>query len=236
MSQAYTKGKIGIGISTRDRYRVFRDSLTKWTEHTPDNIKLVIIDDASAIAVKEASFRFSRNVGIARSKNKALELLDDCEHIFLADDDVYPKRGDWWKPYIEAGVDHLCFTFPSVANGGMTSKILAETDSTVVWSHPRGCFMYIHHRVLDTVGGLNTRYDKWGYEHKDWSNRIHNAGLTDHPYMDVKDSSKYLYSMDQTGQVATTTPKRQQKLYLARGAEEYKKSLTSKEYMEYKDD
>jgi hypothetical protein len=41
-------------------------------------------------------------LGIARAKNKCLEQLDDCEHIFLFDDDCYPIKKGWHEIYIEA--------------------------------------------------------------------------------------------------------------------------------------
>lgn len=233
MSLAYTKNSIGIGITTKDRGAMARETIRQWRLYTPADIKIVVVDDASAIPVKDATFRFKRSVGIARAKNKCLELLDNCEHIFLSDDDVYPIAHDWWVPYINSGEKHLSYIFPMVNK--TASDIIESTDKINIWSHPRGCLLYIHYDVLDRVGGMNTNYGKWGYEHKDWSNRIHNAGLTPYPYMDVIDSHKIFKSLDQDGSVGSTIGGVWQSQYTKAYKEEYEKSLTSNEYKEYKD-
>ena len=83
-------GKIGIGITTHNRYEVFTHTLKKIREFAPLGTKIAIVDDASKAPVPEATYRFNTNVGIAVAKNKCFELLEDCEHIFLFDDDTYP--------------------------------------------------------------------------------------------------------------------------------------------------
>lgn len=65
----------------------------------------------------EATYRFEENVGIARHKNKCLELLADagCEHLFLFDDDAYPLVEDWWRPYVDSPEPHLMRIFLDLA-------------------------------------------------------------------------------------------------------------------------
>ena len=75
--------KIGIGITTRDRNEVFAYTLSRLVEHLPKDCTLAIVDDNSKVPVVEADYRFENNVGVARAKNKCLELLKDCDHIFL---------------------------------------------------------------------------------------------------------------------------------------------------------
>ena len=38
--------------------------------------------------------------GISEAKNACLALLDDCDDIFLFDDDCYPKWYGWEDPYM----------------------------------------------------------------------------------------------------------------------------------------
>ena len=97
-----TSSKIGIGITTHNRYDIFKKSYDEINRFLPSGAVLVVVDDASDTPVKEATFRFNENVGIAKAKNKCFELLYDsgCEHFFLFDDDCYPLVEDWYKPYM----------------------------------------------------------------------------------------------------------------------------------------
>src|SRR5690554_5113268 len=90
--------RIGIGVTTRNRPKVFSETLKNLRKHLPEGSELVIVDDASGEPVKEATYRFARQAGIAKAKNKCLELLADagCTHFFLFDDDCYPRRDGWW--------------------------------------------------------------------------------------------------------------------------------------------
>lgn len=110
---------IGIGITTRNRDHVFLETLTNINKHRPKNSILVVVDDASDVKKENLEvdkyYYFSKRVGIAKSKNKCLELLEKCDYIFLFDDDFYPIKEGWEKIYIETsketGIQHFCFTF-----------------------------------------------------------------------------------------------------------------------------
>jgi glycosyltransferase involved in cell wall biosynthesis len=191
--------RIGVGITTHGRRAVFERTLTEIRRRTP-GAKIVVVDDASDTPVPEASFRFEVNVGIARAKNKCLELLADCEHIFLFDDDAYPLVDDWWRPYVESPEPHLMYVFQEFAGKGPRLNdctILADDGQHIAYSTPRGVMLYIDRNVLDQVGGMDIAFGQWGYEHGDWSNRIHAAGLTTWRYADVRDSQQLIYSLDE---------------------------------------
>lgn len=225
--------KIGIGITTRNRPEIFAKTRQEIRKYAPRNSKLVIVDDASDVPVVGATFRFEKNAGIAAAKNKALEFLDDCDHIFLFDDDTYPLMFNWHKSYVDSPEPHLMYQFKLPSKSENDMRELYRDDSVVAYSHTRGCMLYIKKIVLEVVGGMDTRYFVMS-EHTDWTNRIHNAGLTTHRAMDVVGSDKLLYCLDQDGAVETTIPsfvrirnvKRNRPLYLA--------SKTSRELKEYK--
>src|SRR5690606_33114635 len=167
--------------------------------------KLVVVDDASKEPVAEADYRFEENAGIARAKNKCLELLDGCEHIFLFDDDCYPKVPGWEKPYIQSPEPHLAYHY--LVSEGRSRGVVARysgDDKHEAYAQPQGCMMYAHRSVLDAVGGLDPVFGLYGHEHGDWSNRIHSAGLTTWRYADVKGSGDLLVSLDQLGQVKSS--------------------------------
>src|SRR5690606_4684793 len=96
--------QIGIGLTTHNRRDVLKKSLSFHKKHLPKGAKLIVVDDASEIPVKGVDFRFEHNAGIAASKNKCIELLEGCEHIFLFDEDCWPITDDWHLPYINSGI------------------------------------------------------------------------------------------------------------------------------------
>lgn len=209
----YVKAKekdysIGIGVTTHNRNAMVRDTVAKLVELTP-NAKIIIVDDASQSPVKIKGvevYRFEQNVGIAKAKNKCLELLNECDHIFLFDDDTYPIAPDWYEPYIESPEHHLMYLFDRWANGSPVGDdaIIYKDDKHVVHSHARGCMLYVDSFALATVGGMDLDYGKAMDEHGDWTTRIHNAGLTTFKHMDVVDSEQLIYSADQHQAVASS--------------------------------
>lgn len=197
--------RIGIGITTRNRNAQLAKTLAEHERYLPPGAKVVVVDDASdtpalqGSARFEVTHRFESNVGIARAKNKCLELLGDQDHIFLFDDDVYPLADGWWLPYIESPEPHLMYQFLDLAGRHKLRDLteLYRDDQHVALSGPRGPMLYVERRVLDIVGGMDPAFGKFGYEHGDWSNRIHHAGLTTWRYADVIASDKLIYSMDE---------------------------------------
>lgn len=196
-----TKGKIGVGITTRNRNKQIKETLRKWKEFTPEYIEIIIVDDSSTIPVEEATFRFEENVGIAQAKNKCLELLEDrgVTEFFLADDDVYPLCSNWWEPYVASPEPHLMAMFLDLAGSRKLKdiKVIYEDGDHVAYTGPRGYLLYANSSVLQKVGGMDPIYGKWGWEHGDWSNRIHHAGLTSWRYADIQGSQSIFHSMDQ---------------------------------------
>lgn len=200
------KPKIGIGITTHNRYEVFKESYDKIVALAPKGAQIVVIDDASKIPCPEATYRFESNVGIAAAKNKCFELLDKNDHIFLFDDDTYPICKNWYKPYIESPEGHLAYHF-------FDNHQLRDNEYWMIWSdskhrafpYERGCMLYYKKACLEIVGGMDWRFGKWGWEHPNLADRIFNAGLTTFRNMDVVGSDKLIYSGDENGAVERTT-------------------------------
>lgn len=227
--------RIGIGVTTHNRNMLVASTVAKIKAATP-NAKVVVVDDASQTPVRiedQEVYRFENNVGIARAKNKCLELLSDCDHIFLFDDDTYPLKEGWHVPYTTSAEHHLMYLFDKWANGKPVGDdtIVYRDEYIEAHHHARGCMMYIDKLALATVGGMDTRFGMAMNEHLDWSIRIHNAGLTTFKYMDVPGSEQLIYSMDQHQQVATSIKNRQQ--YNEGNKHLLTASETSTEYIPY---
>jgi glycosyltransferase involved in cell wall biosynthesis len=220
--------EIGIGVTEHNRPDTFKEFLKNIKKFMPKGAKFVIVDDASSVPVKNADYRFEQNVGIARAKNKCLELLQDCEHIFLFDSDCWPLVDDWYVPYVESREPHLMYIFKDLVNAKLNdSRELYRDSKIVAYSHPRGCMLYMHNSVLKKAGGMDTNYKRWGYEHVDYSNRIYNVGMTQFRYQDVPDSNKLIYSLDEQMLVDSTVSVQERQPYLAEMRQYFEKSFNS---------
>lgn len=230
-----TAPRIGVGICTRNRRDMALETIEQWRKHLPSGARLVIVDDASDKPFPNASYRFEKNVGVATAKNKCLELLEDCEHIFLADDDLRPLTDDWWKPYVTSREPHLMWIFDKPR--GATKRqveVLFKDEEIIAYHATRGCMLYAERRVLDVVGGMDPQFGKWGWEHQSWSDRIHSAGLTTARYMDVPNSGNLFESLDQTGDVKSTASEDDKRFSEGPGLELRMRSRHSDKYVEYR--
>ena len=225
---------IGIGITTHNRNRLVAETVAKIQAVTPDAY-IVVVDDASEQPVKidgVTVYRFKTNVGIARAKNKCLELLNYCDHIFLFDDDTYPIKDGWYVPYIASPEHHLMYLFKDWADGRPVGDdaIVYRDDKHEAHHHARGCMLYIDSVALATVGGMDTRYGKAMNEHLDWSIRIHNAGLTTFRYMDIIGSKDLIYSADEHQAVSSSIVRSDRRLNLEANNKLLAENATSSAY------
>lgn len=234
-------GKIGIAINSHNRPDMARKCREEIVKRMPDNSILVMVDDASDELVENIDYRFSKNVGIARAKNKSLELLykAGCYHFFLFDDDTYPVCDDWYVPYCKSEQPHLMYIFRNFANGvpaGDCEEVFRDSE-IVSFSHPRGCMLYFKRECLDIVGGMDLDFNRWGWEHVDLSDRIFNTGLTLFPYMDVlrnHSGNRMFYSDDEHTVNANSTLSRQERFdQVAKNKEIYLSKKGSRKYMPF---
>ncbi|WP_443094832.1 glycosyltransferase family 2 protein [Rothia koreensis] len=199
---------IGITISTQNRHDILARTLAKITEHTPD-AWIVVVDDGSEtpVVVPEGVhlIRHPTPEGIAAAKNAGIAALmgAGCEHLFLFDDDAYPIKNNWAQTYINHPEPHLMRIFPDLSGTRKLGDIecLYNDGQTMAYTGPRGVMLYATRKVVETVGGMDTIYGRWGWEHGDWSNRIYHAGLTSFRFADVAHGDELIYSLDEHEQV-----------------------------------
>jgi len=192
------QSRIKIAITTHNRYEVFKKSFEMWNKFLPKGAEIIVVDDGSSEPVAEANFRFAEAQGISVAKNKCFELMGEADFYFLVDDDVYPITKNWFKPYVESGINHLCLGFDTFSNGNKNGHTLVKSDKHFnYWKEPCGLMMMFTPICLEKAGGMDTRYKLWGGEHQQLSQRIHNLGLTPYPFMDVKEGLKMFYCYDQ---------------------------------------
>lgn len=207
--------RIAVCITTRNRPEAFSISLKNIKKYLPENARLFIVDDASDEDYAKADYRFTERAGIARAKNKCLELAMKwgAEHIVLFDDDAYPKVKDWHKPYVEHPEPHLMYIFTSYGGQKRLVREVYRDDKTVAYDHVRGCMLYFERRCIEAVGGFDPIFGYGYFEHRNLTERIHNAGLTTHLIMDVPNSGDLIHSMDEWEETSSTfTPGEHAKL------------------------
>ena len=228
--------KIGIAILTHDRPDVFAKCFEQITKFAPPKAKIVVVDDASKEPIKEATWRFERNVGIAVAKNKCLELLDDCEHLFLFDDDCYPIAPNWWEIYIDSGEPHLCYNFSVKSMND--NPVIFSNGKVEAFAYESGPMLYFHKSCLERVGGMDWRFGRWGWEHPNLANRIYNAGLTSFRFMGAVGANKYIYAADEfkeKGSLGNTTCLMPERIKMQKRYHQYYlETFNSSYYINYK--
>lgn len=170
-------GRVGVAISTTGtRPRMLERAEYAWG--TAGMMRIHTVYD-------------TEREGVAVTKNRGLqELMDaECEHIFLADDDVYPLHRGSWERYVSDPEPHLMLSWGA-------HRLLERKDGYAVFSHPRGVMLYFHRSVIEAVGGYRTEFPNF-HEHVDLSRRIHQAGLTTHRFADIdRDPREFWYAED----------------------------------------
>ncbi|GMA26182.1 hypothetical protein GCM10025864_39410 [Luteimicrobium album] len=219
--------RIGVAITAHNRPALLPKALDAWMEHSPDDLVIVVVDDASdePVSVPDGVtlIRTGTNVGVAAAKNLGIRALMDAgvQHLFLADDDTHPITDDWWKPYVDSPEPHLMLTWGD--------RVFREGD-LVGYTWPKGCMLYLDRRAVERVGGMDLRFGLHGHEHVNLSDRIHNAGLTTVRYGDVDGSEKLFYAGDRDGRLESSVPER---VRLAANPELLWSKRDSDEYIDY---
>ncbi|WP_193323267.1 glycosyltransferase family 2 protein [Erwinia endophytica] len=196
--------RIGIAITTHNRPDMLKKALAAFADHSPDNSEIVVVDDGSDTPVMVPDgIKLIRNntaTGIAAAKNRCIESLFDagCDYLFLFDDDTWPSSENWWLPYISSPEPHLMYLWGN--------DVYFRENGIRAHVRPKGCMLYVTRKAVDRVGGMDTEFGTWGFEHESWSDRIFSAGLTTCRYADVENSAGLFYASDEKGSVQSSVP------------------------------
>lgn len=209
--------KIGIGIITYNRPEYYSQVI----QSIPKNEvgKIVVVNDGENFYVnpKDADtvIHNKRQLGVAKSKNKALKELIDlgCEHLFLIEDDITIKNPKVFQEYIKAanstGIHHLCYE--KVANNKETLKYVHEQPDGVkigFYHNPQGAFMYINANLIKKLGYFDENYIN-AFEHIDFAyNLIQKKVAPPFWYFpDLYNSEDYLTDIEGSNENSSITNK-----------------------------
>ena len=179
--------KIGIGITTYKRDDLLKVCLDKISEHTKSEYTLYVAKDSD-----------EDRRGIALRKNECLFHLQDCDYIFLFDDDCYPIKDGWETFFIEASkhTNYHHFNYLTSKNH-LEKNYYFHGDWTIQSYHKcGGVFLFLTKEVLKKVGGLFDEYDMYGFEHLGYTLRIMMSGLIPEMYLCPSGADEYLFAHD----------------------------------------
>jgi hypothetical protein len=178
---------IGIGVTTYKRPHLALRCISQIKKFTTEPYKLHIAMDSD-----------DDRQGVAKRKNECLKALQDCDYIFLFDDDCYPIKEGWEKAIIDksqkTNSHHFCFNKePFYTRKGLVFINGVELET---FGASGGVMLFYTQKVLQKVGAFYEGYDTYGFEHIGHSIRIFRSGLSADLFCCPSDMKEYLYAHD----------------------------------------
>lgn len=198
--------KIGVGITTYNRPKYLQKTIEAVGQNVLPFVQRVVIYNDGSTASYEKTYKWIKrempqveiihndeNHGVAYAKNRLLEnLMEDCDLIFLLEDDVMPIHRMALVGYLAAakmtGLDHLLF-----AHHGPANQTAVDVKGPIAyWPNCVGAWNFYTRDILDTVGLMDENF-KNAWEHVEHTWRIfkhHNMPFGYYP--DVAGSHEWL--------------------------------------------
>jgi GT2 family glycosyltransferase len=242
---------IGVGITTKERPNYLKQLLASLTNCSID--QLVIVNDSNQaldFQVNGTLVENGKNLGISKSKNKALQHLvkAKCKNIFLLEDDVLIKDNSVFEKYINAsqvtGIQHFNYgpgtpfnrkqdVAFDIHNRSELNQISEPQPRAIIeyskevaialYTHVAGMFSYFTSDIIKKVGFFDEDFFN-AWEHVDHTYRIIKAG--GHPpfwwFADLKNS--HLLIEEQQDAIETSVTAKNKTTWLEnvnKGAELY---------------
>lgn len=197
----YKNQKIGIGIITYNRAESFHKVLTAIKDiDYIDSIIIIKHQDKpygdyhpqNYINEKINFINVINNLGVASAKNAAFTFLlkEQCDHIFIIEDDIEVIDKNVFKYYIDTAkannIEHLNFC-------NTLKKSLCNINGLSFYHNLYAGFQYFTRHSLEIVGLMDERYINL-LEHVEHTYRFHLMGFSApkfHVFPDIENSIKY---------------------------------------------
>lgn len=136
--------------------------------------------------------------GPAHARNECLHELferQQCDHVFLFDDDCYPLMVGWERYFLEqhhaSGLQF--FGLPEAFKG----RVVAFAGEILWWDGVIGCFSSQTRECFKQIGYFDTEFQGYGYEDSERHARLRRSGLCGHSGMPSPlRSTSYIFSED----------------------------------------
>lgn len=114
--------------------------------------------------------------GPGYARNQCLKHFKDYDYVFLFDDDCKPTRRGWEEYLIKHAIanDVHFMCLPNI----FENQIIEQKGEMYYWCGGTGCFTLFSKKALETLGGYNTSYQRYGWEDTAIRHRAKKAGLT----------------------------------------------------------
>ena len=202
--------KIGVAVSTFNRPDFLDVTLWHWHTYSSELVKIVVVDDGSNTSEENYSvckkysnvnYVFQENVGISKTKTKGLSQVKDCDYVFLSDDDCFPLKENYWEPLVSAvlktGNHHYMYLIDSVNGHSVHGPKSTLENGVELYPKCGGMLLFATNEVLRVVGGFDSRMKFYGYEHAQWSAKVHSCGYTPSGvYLSLPNLGEYFFSID----------------------------------------
>lgn len=183
--------KVSLAITTCNQPQRLQSCLQSIEANNIKLHKLFIHDDVN-------------KKGVAYSKNKCLQAINDSDIMILIDDDVLiqsPEAIDFIAQGHELSRQHH-FLFMDKKHHEYVRTWQPTHDISIdLFNKCSGVFMSITKEAFNTVGYFDSRYYKYGYEHAGYTRRIHLSRLNAHPFMMLTGMDRYIKALDFEGNI-----------------------------------
>lgn len=226
------KYKVGVGIVTCDREEYLSQSLSKFIEYSRDVDYFCLVNDGDKLSEssinlfnsidkieKDLIQHFPKHQSVGKCKNQILKkcVENDCDFIYLIEDDMILKSSDVFHAYAKAmntsGIFHMNFALHGTANlkkdGTKNERMVVKYDNGVelgLYPNLVGSFNVYHRNVIKHVGYYDEKY-KNAFEHVDHTYSVVLANL--HPpfwwFVDLFNSDYYIQEIEGSIQNSTRT-------------------------------
>ena len=216
-----SSARIGVGITTRNRHDALSVGLAHFAHFNQSNMRYVVVDDSSDTPYDDVISEFApdleitlrrseRRLGISSAKNACLVTLQDCDHVFLLDDDAWPKCANWAERWLAAtesqDLGHSMYVSYLNEHDNLYRILDTKGEGSLAidwWGNCMGLAMHYRRDCLDAIGGYDVTgsANVYGYEHAQMSQRASKAGFAGRSggaYPSPAVVRDLIYSMDVT--------------------------------------
>lgn len=188
--------KVGIAYTTYNRVALWRYGFLKLLRTTLQNPKykdvefiLSVSDDASRPEELDELIQMVREINelaintktilatgelanIAKTRNRALAPVADCDYIFSFEDDIFPYNDAWLEGYCEClnEMGHMMYLPACLWPRQVLNSKIGRYN---VMKAPQcgGIMLCFTKEVIANIGGFNSAFEIYGFEHAEFTER-----------------------------------------------------------------
>ena len=184
--------KLGVGLSTYNRPEYFKQSIESGIKHILDIVDVFYVyNDGSDKKFEKEYQRIYKelpkkivvidnkeNHGVGYAKNRLLEkmMADNCDYMWLWEDDIIIKDEKAVTGYIDSaknsGFSHLCFAY----HGPMNKEPMYKDDWLEYHGACIGAWCMYTKEIIEKVGYFDENFHN-AWEHVELTKRIGDEGF-----------------------------------------------------------